>query len=490
MRPSDIDTNPEKLLSKIFNTPDLKELHGYLAPMLIKSHNALQNTDAFSDHDDVRKVENILSKDLPGAIENYLAMPMDYRNSKKINESATPRELLIKSIDVLVQALKEIEERNLAGFEKKTVIDHKIFKEKYAVEVEPENEFKSQFDWKNYQKNHPQTLDSILVKDAQVNMEKTEEKKSGHFMAFLKLFSNLSFSFYRSKSFAQGWPEIEYYRLSRKFRDSNAQKDLDNNHNGKILTDPETLNLRIRNVYSKEETLYYVLTLIREVNRQSRDMEVMMPMHTSFAEKHHAPYELVQVCTELRNTIHVMNRYAPIFFNAGSAWDFPRKSDVGTQEAEMALGHSRHLEDIRLKIARGQWETNRIEIKAMVTESKPDVVKCYLDNLLDKFDINNEHWERAMKTTTYYVVQQAQREHRFKAVLNPEHYDNQAMSVSDTLFYKYGYMKNLIAQINNGEIIDPAIQAKKDKGISIDNVEDSQISEKINPTRQKRRIKI
>jgi hypothetical protein len=489
MRPANIDTNPERLLEKFFNTPDLKELHGYLAPILIKSHNALQNADAFSDHDDVRKVENILAKDLPGAIENYLAMPMDYRNSKKINESATPRELLIKSIDVLVQALRDIEERNLAGFEKKTLIDHKIFKEKYAVEVEPENAFQSQFDWKSYQKNNPQTLDSILVKDTQTESE-TKEKKDSHFMAFLKLFSHLSFSFYRSKSFAQGWPEIDYFRMSHRMRNSNAQKDLDNNHNGTISTPKETLELRLRNVYSNEEVLYYMLTLIREVNRQSRDMEVMMPMRKSLAENPDTPEKLKNVCLELQNTIHIMNRYAPLYFKANAIWDFPRRPDVGTEEAVMALGNSCYMEELRQKIAHDKWETNRVVIKDMVMKSKPDLIQYYFDALVERFAISNEHWERAIKNTTYYVVQRAKKDPKFKEAIKLESYTNENMGVIDNRFYKYRYMKNLLDQINNGEIIDPAIQAKKDKGLYIEDAESKESSEKINPSRKHRRLKI
>jgi hypothetical protein len=491
-QPTKMNTNPASLLEQIKQTPDLKELHGYLAPVLIRAHNALQNNQNknFNEADDVRKVENILSKDLPDSINNYLKMPIDYRNDKKINEQHSPRELLIKSMDVLVVALKEIEQRNLAIFEKKTVIDHKVFQEKYGVEVEPENQFKSQFDWNSYQKNHPQTLDAILTKelkkDENANIQSKKEKKS--FSAFLKIIG--SFSFYRSKSFAYGWPNMEYWWMTQKMRESNAQRDLNTSRNGTIQTKADLLEFRIQEVYSKEETLYYVLTLMKEINEHTRHLKVKMPMRQSLAENITLTSELKNVCTELQNAIYVMNRKNPLHFQAGGIWDFSRASNVGTEEAAIALHRARHLEDIRIKIGRGKWETNRVEIKQMVMEEKPEIVAHYLECLAMQMKLDNPHWQRALTTTTYYVTQRAQKDSWFKEKVNLDKYDDKYMLVSDSNFYPYQHMKSLIAEINSGKVLDPEMQAIAEKTYAeIKAKKDYEQWNKVNPTKKHHKIK-
>lgn len=443
-------TNPASLLEQIRQAPDLRELHAYLAPLLIRAHNALAQDVRFAEIDDRRKTENILARDLPDSIENYLKMPLDYRNGKKVNEEHTPRELLIKSMNVLVQALKDIEQRNMEVFEKKTVIDHKVFQQKYAVEVEPENEFQSQFDFETYRKNNPQMLERILTKETPTVSVKNEASPKKHYLvAFLNLWG--SFSMYRSRSFAQGWPNLEYLRLAHKYRHSNAQKDINMGRQNAFETSEDIIKLRIENIYTKEESYYYLLTLMRDINHKSQKLNVSIPLRKSLAQEKYATGAVKNLAKALKTTLYVMYRHNSVMFRGNGQWDFPRSEGLGSEEAVLAFSRAQNLETIRLNIAQGKWETAPKRIKEFVMDSQPELVKYYLDNLVRKFDINNPAWESALKLTTYYVHQRCHKEYLTDKAINLNNYDV-VQSPCSSDFYPFEYMKNLIKQIKNGKI--------------------------------------
>lgn len=166
------DNKIELLLNNIYSQVDLKEgVFDYVQPFITKAY-ALLRSDTlneengksenilFRDMDSKNELENILYRDLPGTVDIYTKMPLDYRNERIIKNGKTHRQLLIENITILTNKLKEIEHNAYEQFDTHVKVSNRFIKERYdsnfvnLTEAENEIEIKDNFSWFNYKQDN------------------------------------------------------------------------------------------------------------------------------------------------------------------------------------------------------------------------------------------------------------------------------------------------------------------------------------------------
>lgn len=157
------DKSVEKLLNQLYNEVDLKtDIFNFIQPVLMKSYALLQNDKLniqngkaddvlFKDVEQQHMLENIIYRDLPGLIDLYVKLPIQYRNTERLKNGKTHRELLIENIEILINKLKEVEKNVYIDLDQAMTIKNKLIKEKYVsgnsnfIELN-KNQFESQMD--------------------------------------------------------------------------------------------------------------------------------------------------------------------------------------------------------------------------------------------------------------------------------------------------------------------------------------------------------
>lgn len=478
------ELSPELLavFKKIVSEPDLKELVPYLQPMVKKAYTVLANTtdsvkdnEIFADVDDRRKVENILTRDLPQAIENYLAMPLDYRNSKskKSEGRYTHREILIQSLELLVQALKDIEARNMEVFEQKAAVSQKVIKEKYAVEVTPENQFKGSFNWQAYEKEiepvqHSEaylSLDEMILvneKKKQENKEKHLQTQAGEKPGSFSRFIALIHSIFHPEKMSSTTDGLSYSALAYSLRHSDLAQDL------KRVKEFEGMAMKysilsalgnedsIRYKYSPQESRLYLLTLVREIDKESQKVfsKNQPDGSRNIAQIFLDDFGMTSMLQTLNRAVLVMCEKHPTAFDKGGVWELPNTLTTGKSVAMMAINQARQCVQIKEDIKAGSWVAQGDSVNFMMHSKPVDVVAFYIDALLDLNQPNNPRWIQALTNMAYYANMKSQSDYAFGRAINLDKYDTRFDSHNEK-GDKYQYFAKIIEKVRNGEINAP-----------------------------------
>jgi hypothetical protein len=182
----------EQLFVKMYGADDLRsDVLGFIQPFILSANNLLSNNgnnhkishnnnssnsnkgttkDArFSeesfihlDMETQRKLENILYRDLPNLLDDYLELPINYRNQKKLISGKTHRETLIENIELLANQIHHLENTSFANEDAKARVKSKVLQERYGLEFEPQADeaitLQSTFDFNDYQKVNEKVL--------------------------------------------------------------------------------------------------------------------------------------------------------------------------------------------------------------------------------------------------------------------------------------------------------------------------------------------
>lgn len=134
----------ENLLNQIYSQVDLKgDVFEFIQPHVMKAYGLLRS-DAlnrennrteqvvFRELEHQHRVEDILFRDLPGIVDIYCNLPLEYRNTHKLKSGKTHRELLMENIEILTAGLKEVETNAYEGVDRTMSVKNKLFKDKYV----------------------------------------------------------------------------------------------------------------------------------------------------------------------------------------------------------------------------------------------------------------------------------------------------------------------------------------------------------------------
>lgn len=470
------------LFNKISEQPDLKELVPYLQPMVKKASVVLAHTtdsvtdnELFADVDDRRKVENILSRDLPNAIENYLAMPLDFRNSKskKSEGKYTHREILIQSLELLIQALKDIEARNMEVFEQKAAVSQKIIKEKYAVEVAPENRFKGSFNWKGYEYEKEQTphvhseaylsLDEmILVNENKKQVAREKESQKKEKQTSFSRFITMIHTIIHPEKMSNMLENFAYNTLAYSLRKTDlAQsvkklKEFDDMAIKYSILSALGNEERIKKQYSPQESRLYLLTLMREIDSQSEKVLAKNRIDGSrnIREIFLDDFGMTSMLQSLNKAVLVMYETDPLAFDKGGIWELPETLSTGRSEAMIAISHARQCVQIKEDIKAGSWVAQGDSVNFMLYSKPVDVVSFYLDTLLNLNQPNNPKWIQALTNIAYYANMKSQSDVAFAKAVNLSQYQTHFDSHHEK-GAQYQFFGKLLAKVKNGEIKAP-----------------------------------
>lgn len=181
------NTRVENLLTQIYSQVDLKDdVFEYLQPYVLKAYGLLRsdqlniengkaNAVLFQDPEHKNAIENILFRDLPGFIDIYTQLPLDYRNEKIVKGNKTHRDLLIENVEILSRQLKGIEHSAYEIYDQRMSVSNRFIKERYnspdftnisATEVEPESTIQNKFSWNTFKESlGNKTMQSIIGRD-------------------------------------------------------------------------------------------------------------------------------------------------------------------------------------------------------------------------------------------------------------------------------------------------------------------------------------
>lgn len=176
----------EKLFNDVFHAPDLKkEILDYIQPDVIKAHQLIHHENhsgliaqAFEEK---RQLENLLYRDLPNLVSDYVSLDLAYRNEKKLKNQQTHRQTLMENLQFIVAKLADLQESVFAGHDTKANSANQILEAKYGQvqsEVEP---VKSNYDWDRLKqsmlsKNLEKIYSDSSVKDIQDRSIESQQK--------------------------------------------------------------------------------------------------------------------------------------------------------------------------------------------------------------------------------------------------------------------------------------------------------------------------
>lgn len=193
----------EELLSLIYQQVDLKDdVYEFIQPFILKAYTLLRSDTInsenkkeevlFKELEDQLIINNILYRDIPGIIDIYIKMPLEYRNEKIVNKNKTHRELLIENLEILANKLKQVEHNAYATYDREMKISNNLIKQKYEesnfvklvegqLEYEMEGDgyhkVKNNFDWDKLKKIIPQINMNILQGEVKKEEITSEDKK-------------------------------------------------------------------------------------------------------------------------------------------------------------------------------------------------------------------------------------------------------------------------------------------------------------------------
>lgn len=189
------NTKIEKLLNKIYNEVDLKDVFEFVQPFILNAYALLRHDEdlkedgkidqvLFKDLEQKVTLQNILYRDFPGVIDIYTKTPLEYRNEKILRNNKTYRELLIENVEILCKKIKKIENDAYSQFDISMKVSNTLIKDKYAeddylqlskdtLQTQSNLEYKveDKFNWKNLK----ESSEKIFVKEDK--FKKDDNKK-------------------------------------------------------------------------------------------------------------------------------------------------------------------------------------------------------------------------------------------------------------------------------------------------------------------------
>lgn len=137
------NTKIEKLLNKIYNEVDLKDVFEFIQPFILNAYALLRHDEELKEEGKIDQVlfkdleqkvilQNILYRDFPGIIDIYTKTPLEYRNEKILRDNKTYRELLIENVEILCKRIKKIENDAYSQFDVSMKVSNTLIKDKYA----------------------------------------------------------------------------------------------------------------------------------------------------------------------------------------------------------------------------------------------------------------------------------------------------------------------------------------------------------------------
>lgn len=86
------------------------------------------------DNEDLRKLENILQKDMSGLLDIYEKLPMTYRNEKPLKNNRTHRQNCIANLMLLSGIMLDIEDRTISQFDNLMSVQQHALREMYETD--------------------------------------------------------------------------------------------------------------------------------------------------------------------------------------------------------------------------------------------------------------------------------------------------------------------------------------------------------------------
>jgi hypothetical protein len=86
------------------------------------------------DKEDLRKLENIVQKDMPGLLDIYEKLPMTYRNEKILKNNRTHRQNCIANLMLLSGIILDIEDRTISQFDNVMAVQQHALREIYETD--------------------------------------------------------------------------------------------------------------------------------------------------------------------------------------------------------------------------------------------------------------------------------------------------------------------------------------------------------------------
>lgn len=151
----------EKLFNDVLHAPDLKkEILDYIQPDVLKAHQLIHNnhnenhahgmTQTFEEK---RQLENLLYRDLPNLVSDYVSLDLTYRNEKKLKNQQTHRQSLIENLQFIVAKLTDLQDSMFAGHDTKANSANQILEAKYGQPQTQVQPLKSHYDWDTLKKS-------------------------------------------------------------------------------------------------------------------------------------------------------------------------------------------------------------------------------------------------------------------------------------------------------------------------------------------------
>lgn len=125
----------QSLYERFTNLPDLQNgVSEHMQALLNQVQTMLGNQNEFPvDKEDLRKLENILQKDMPGLLDIYEKLPMVYRNEKLLKNHRTHRQNCIANLMLLSDIILDIEDKTISQFDNVMAVQAHALREIYET---------------------------------------------------------------------------------------------------------------------------------------------------------------------------------------------------------------------------------------------------------------------------------------------------------------------------------------------------------------------
>jgi hypothetical protein len=126
----------QNLYGRFTNLADLQDgVSEHMQALLNQMQTLLNNQNEFPvDKEDLRKLENILQKDMPGLLDIYEKLPMMYRNEKLLKNHRTHRQNCIANLMLLSDIMLDIEEKTISQFDNIMAVQQHALREIYDTD--------------------------------------------------------------------------------------------------------------------------------------------------------------------------------------------------------------------------------------------------------------------------------------------------------------------------------------------------------------------
>lgn len=110
----------EVILNKAYKQPDLQDgIFDYIQENVMTAHTLLKSKQL--DIVQQFKLKNILNNTLPELLDNYSALPVDYRNESYLSNGKTHRDVFLETIEILIKKIKKVENEVYPSSEMKDI---------------------------------------------------------------------------------------------------------------------------------------------------------------------------------------------------------------------------------------------------------------------------------------------------------------------------------------------------------------------------------